>query len=728
MPLGTNFAYRNTESHMPTMLYLLFAAMAGQGILQGQARTAETPPARYYFHAQPEKALSLYLKRAASGDAAAALEAALILQELGRNPEALALLEKARLSDPDLLEDSRLNLALAWAHLYSGDAVKAEELFSRFSGKDEPRARLGLALARLKAENYDAAAGDFEKLSANRGLSALAYFSLAAIAEEKGDAAKAARLYERALKEDSHFVEGRPRIARIFEDQKRFDEAWKHYSKTAMMDPSQKLAAEKSKSLQALLTKKPEEILEVKKIREFSAVRPIPDRTASPEIRIGIGTTAGGAPLYKERIVFRVSGAFQLLDAKTGRELASGKGSEAWSLKICGGTGNPCPNNPNPGKGEAGSAPDLKRAARALTGAALTAPDGASVFLPAGKVLLRAKERGAATLILEAVPYAPGMAWSGVSDKELRGDLEVAIDPARGLFAVNRLPLEEYLYGVIAAEMPVHWPAEALKAQAVIARTYALYLKKHLHPHSSRGYDLCDDQHCQVYSGVAVESSKTRAAADQTRGKVLSCAGKAIHAVFSSNCGGHTQSGAGAGWANLPYWGMVHDGEKNAAPESPSELHSLLRASPEVYCRASKYTWAPESRWTRLISAEDLSGRLDRRQKIGKLKRMIVSRSESGRVASLRFVGTGGDIELTKEHEIRRLLGIAPLRSTFFGADVFYEQDFIKGLLIYGAGWGHGVGLCQSGAAGRAEAGQAYDKILPAYYPGARVGEVKDLK
>lgn len=712
---------------MPTMLYLLFVAMAGQGILQGQARTSEAPPASYYFHAQPEKALSLYLKQAASGDVPAALEAALILQELGRHREATALLEKTILSDPDLLEDSRLNRALAWAHLYDGDAAKAEEIFSKFGGKDDPRTLLGLALARLRSEKYDAAAGDFEKLSSNRGLSALSYFSLAAIAEKKGDLPKAARLYEKALKEDSHFVESRPRMAGIFEGQKRFDEAWKQYSKTAMMDPSQKQAAEKSKSLLALLTKKPEEILSVKKIREFTKVRPIPDREASPEIRIGIGTTAGGAPVYREKILFRVSGDFLLLDTKTGKEKASGKGNETWSLTLCGGTGRACPPPLNQGTGKAGSAPS-QNAAGALKGAALTAPDGTAVFLPAGGVLLKAKERGAATTILEAVAYAPGMSWSGVADKELRGDLEFAIDPDKGLFAVNRLPLEEYLYGVIAAEMPVHWPPEALKAQAVIARTYALYLKKYLHPHSSRGYDLCDEQHCQVYAGMAVESAKARAAADSTRDKVLSYAGKAIHSVFSSNCGGHTQGGSSAGWADLPYWGMVHDGEKTSAGEGPSELHSFLRASPEVYCRASKYTWVPESRWTRLISAEDLSGRLDRRQKIGKLKKMIISRSESGRVSSLRFIGSGGEIKLAKEHDIRRLLGIAPLRSTFFGADVFYEQDFIKGLLIYGAGWGHGVGLCQSGAAGRAEAGQAYDKILPAYYPGAKVGEVKDLK
>lgn len=684
------------------MLYILFAALVGQGIWQGQARSSEASPAHYYFHGQPEKALSQYLKKAEAGDTSDAIEASVILQELGRNQEAVKLLERTISKDPDSPENEKLALAMAWAYLYAGEEGKAEELFSQAANKDEPRVLLGLAFSRMQAKKYDAAAVDFEKLAANRSLSALAYYSLGTIAEEKGDAAKAARLYEKALKEDSHFVEGRPRMARIFESQGRIDDAWKQYSKTAMMDPSQKLAAEKAKSLLAQLTKKPEEILPVKRIKSFTGVKPVSERESSPEIRIGIGTTAGGSPVYKDKIVFRVSGSFSVTDVKTGKEIVSGKANEVWAITAA----------TVPVKGEK-----------------LVGPDGSAVHVAPGSLLIKAKDRGNATIILETVAYAPGMAWSGVADKELRGDLELVVAPdQKGLFAINRLPLEEYLYGVIAAEMPVHWPAEALKAQAVIARTYALYLKKHLHPHSAHGYDLCDEQHCQVYSGVAVESPRTRSAADLTRGKVLNFAGKAIHAVFSSNCGGHTQSGSGAGWADLPYWGMVYDGETPAALESPSGLSSFLRSSPQVFCRASKYTWAPEFRWTRLISAEDLVGRLNRKMMIGKLKKILISRSESGRVASLRFIGTGGDVKLTKEHEIRRLLGLAPLRSTLFGADVFYDKDFVKGLLVHGAGWGHGVGLCQSGAAGRAEAGQTYDKILPAYYPGTALSDLRDLK
>ena len=684
---------------MPVMIYL-FAAMAGHGLGQDKDRGIEPNPAYYYFHGQPEKALPLYLKAAASGDPAAVVDASIIMQELGRNGEAIALLEKALPLNP---EDHGLNSALAWSYIYNNAPEKAVEAFGREvnKGAKDPRTLLGLALSQMQSKKYLEAAGQFKKLTGNRSLSALAYYSLGLISEETGDADKASSLYARALKEDSHFVEGRPRLAQIFEGKGRIDEAWKQYSKIAMMDSSHKLAAEKTKTLLARLTRKPEEILEVKKIREFTGISPAPSREESPEVRIAIGTTGGGNPVYKKSLSFRVSAAFSLVDLKSGKELGTGKPNEAWLVTVA--TGAP--------------------AGRAVISA------GGISYPFSGSMLIRPKNRGSSSIILEAVPYAPGMAWGGVADKELRGDIEIIFDSVHnGLFVVNRLPLEEYLYGVIAAEMPVHWPPEALKAQAVIARTYALHIKKHMRPHSARGYDLCDEQHCQVYSGISVESAKTRSAADLTRGKALAFAGRAIHAVFSSNCGGHTQSGAGAGWSDLPYWKMVYDGAAPVNAESPGALAAFLKSSPEVYCKSSKYTWAPEFRWTRLITAEDLVARLRRKATLGKLKKIILTRGESGRISSVRFIGTGDQLKLTKEHEIRRLFGLAPLRSTMFTADVFYDSDFVKGLLIYGGGWGHGVGLCQSGAAGRAEAGMTYEKILPEYYPGSSLSDLRSLK
>ncbi|MHB0997292.1 MAG: SpoIID/LytB domain-containing protein [Elusimicrobiales bacterium] len=711
---------------MVSILYLLGVTLAGHGIWHGNAHAVASDPAYYYFHGQPEKALTLYLETAGAGDTAAVINAAIILRELGRNGEAIKILEKALPGNP---ENPDVNTALGWAYLSSGNTARAGEAFGKAAKKDEKdwRVLLGLAFSRMQAKDYTAAAGYFQKLAENRNLSALACYYLGTIAEETGDASKAVDLYNKALKEDSQFVEVRPLLARIFEEQRRADDAWKQYSKIALMDPAHKLAAEKKKTLLAKLTRKPGELLKVKRIKEFTRVRPAQARDESPEVRIGIGTTVGGNPVYRDNIAFRASGPFSIFDIKTGKELVFGKANETWTITIDGGTGKPCPPPQTPNTGGTGSAPVSNTIPG--KGAVITAPDGSIIPIPSGSMLVRQKERGSGTIILEAVSYGPGMAWSGVADEELRGDLEIRFNAAnKGLFVINLLPLEEYLYGVIAAEMPAHWPLEALKAQAVIARTYALNIKKTLHPHSALGYDLCDDQHCQVYTGVSVESAKIRSAADLTRDKALAFKGKAIHAVFSSNCGGHTQSGAGAGWASLPYWRSVYDGPARSAWESPRGLAAFLTSAPEVYCKTSKYTWAPEFRWARFIPAEDLIARLARKAAIGKLKTIIFTRGESGRVSSVKFVGTSNGLVLTKEYEIRRLFGLAPLRSTMFTADVFYENGFVKSLLIYGGGWGHAVGLCQSGAAGRAEAGLPYEKILQEYYPGAVLSDIRNLK
>lgn len=685
---------------MAYILYMLGLALAAQGIAQGQHRAAPADPGSHYFQGQPEKALAAYLKSYEGGEPAAAAEAAAVLRELGRNGEALSLLERASSAHPGSAE---IKASLAWAVLASGDYARASGLFSALTagpGEDR-RARLGLAMARMKAGEKKAAAESFGALSADPALSPLASYFQGLLAQDRGDHGAALKFFNKSLKDDSHFVEVRPLLASIYERQGRADDAWRQYAKMSLMDPRHKVAAEKKQSLLAALTKKPEEILAPRKIPRFTGVQPAPDRGAAPELRVGIGTTSGGNPSWRDRVDFRVSGEFSVLDTATGKELAAGKAGSSWTVRVSSSSG---------------------------AGPAVISSSGVARTFSGG-VRIKAREPGRATVIIETIPYAPGMSWSGVADKELRGDVEILLKPGSGLYLVNRLPLEEYLYGVLAAEMPVHWPPEALKAQAVIARSYAAYLLRTLRPHSGHGYDLCDEQHCQVYSGLAAESAKARAAVDGTRGRVLAHKGRPVHAVFSSNCGGETQSGSGAGWSDMPYWKAVADGEgEGPAFTGPLSLYKFLSGAPQVFCRSSKYTWAPEFRWTRYIPAAELEERLSRRGAVGELRRIALSRGRSGRVAEVEFAGAAGSVKLRKEHEIRRIFGLAPLRSSLFFADVLYEGGAVKGVLLTGGGWGHGVGLCQSGAAGRAEAGQTYESILPAYYSGAELADLKDLK
>ena len=140
------------------------------------------------------------------------------------------------------------------------------------------------------------------------------------------------------------------------------------------------------------------------------------------------------------------------------------------------------------------------------------------------------------TIIVKQLMSGAGMTWSSLDDKEYRGKLQVLHNTRLNtLVPINVVTMDEYLQGVISSEMPTKFPMDALRAQAVLARTYAL---KHLGKHKAYGYDLCDTQNCQVYGGVSAESERANAAVESTTGETLSYGGKPIEGVFSANCGG----------------------------------------------------------------------------------------------------------------------------------------------------------------------------------------------
>ena len=198
--------------------------------------------------------------------------------------------------------------------------------------------------------------------------------------------------------------------------------------------------------------------------------------------------------------------------------------------------------------------------------------------------------------------------------------------------------------------------------------------------------------------------------------------------IYSSNCGGHTQSGKDlAGWGDVPYWAGVYDAPGSMPdPHSPWELRQWLYTWPPAFCKPSADVHASHFRWTRVMPWQDLEDKLNRKLKIGKLKTLrALRRSPSGNVNLLLVEGSKKKKKITSEFEIRGLLGLGSLRSTQFVID--YEYD-AKGkptaAVFHGGGWGHGVGMCQSGAMGRADAGQTFDQIIKAYFKGTELGQL----
>ena len=313
----------------------------------------------------------------------------------------------------------------------------------------------------------------------------------------------------------------------------------------------------------------------------------------------------------------------------------------------------------------------------------------------------------------------PTRHYDGRPDRPYRGAMEVRAG-ADGLTVVNIVNVEDYLRGVVSSEMSCGFPLEALKAQAVAARTYAL---KHIGRFADQGYDLDDTPLSQVYGGFLSEDPQTGQAVEATAGKVLTYQGQLIDAVYSSTCGGYTESAQEAWGHSVPYLVSVPDfcgAPAGIAPRPTDE------AGWATYCKTwrnlfdlqPKYARPEVFRWVRAFPRKDLEAGLPAAWQVGTLQNIVVlHRGASGRITSLRLEGSDRGVTIDTEASIRRAFG--NLRSSAFTVDT-YRDDAGKPVvfMLYGAGWGHGLGMCQVGATGMADAGWSYDKILAYYYQG----------
>lgn len=276
--------------------------------------------------------------------------------------------------------------------------------------------------------------------------------------------------------------------------------------------------------------------------------------------------------------------------------------------------------------------------------------------------------------------------------RRYRGALELR-HKGGGLTAVNIVPVDDYLRSVVPEEMPVDWPAEAIKAQSVAARSFALASRGR---HAGEGYDLCTTTHCQLYTGTAAEKSASNAAIKATRGEVLTYGGKPIEALFHTDSGGMTENSEDVWGSHVPY------------------------------LRAAKDTPAKTMPWTKTISRADLERKLAAKgHDIGKVRSIALSplaigraakdRTASGRVKTMTVKGTKGTATLSGT-TWRSLLG---LKSTLFDAKL--AKDMVT---FTGYGSGHGLGISQWGAERMAAKGKSYADILHHYYTGTTLQQL----
>ena len=299
------------------------------------------------------------------------------------------------------------------------------------------------------------------------------------------------------------------------------------------------------------------------------------------------------------------------------------------------------------------------------------------------------------------------------------GRVYVTLDRRGSIAVVNAVPEDRLLAGLVPAEIFPGASDEALKAQAVAAR--GELLTKIGTRHAGDPYRLCSQTHCQVYSGAGRETPRTTAAVVATRGEVLFTAdGKdLVDTVYSANCGGHTESSENV-WPEMGAHATLR-GHRDAAPSAgdPYEagvtaenVQRFIEQPPRSWCSVARLGGGDRYRWTVTRSAAELE-RLLAAYHLGRVRSIEVQeRGVSGRARAVRVTGTARAEVIRGELRIRQAFG--GLRSSLFIVQVSDGAATFRG-----AGFGHGVGMCQTGSIGMAEAGKSYKQILQHYYPGS---------
>jgi len=354
-----------------------------------------------------------------------------------------------------------------------------------------------------------------------------------------------------------------------------------------------------------------------------------------------------------------------------------------------------------------------------------------------GKALQLVSSNGALTEVSEAivrlVPPEGAIVtihgveghWDKRTSRDYRGVIEV-ISGSGQLTVVNMVDVENYLRGVVPSEMPATYPLSALQAQAVAARGQALIKAGR---HRAEGFDLCSDQHCQVYGGATIEDAKADQAVSSTFGEVLVNDGRLADTLYSSNCGGHTAN-------NEDYWPDAAPktylrGQPDFEPDSKvntpfplteRQARDYLKYAPPVNCNQPAYARTEKIRWWSVVRTEELEEKI--REAVGDfgslMELRVVDRAPSGLVRAVAVIGTRRLVKLQGGAAIRKALG--GLNSASFAIATYHDNRGMPvAFAIWGAGWGHQVGMCQVGAAGLADRQWDYRQILSKYYNGCRL-------
>lgn len=372
-------------------------------------------------------------------------------------------------------------------------------------------------------------------------------------------------------------------------------------------------------------------------------------------------------------------------------------------------------------------------------------------------------KNGEATFTLYGVTIGRGFHWEEQENHLLQGELKVVVD-GNSLVAINIIELESYLKSVISSEMSAHASKELLKAHAVLSRSWLLSQLERLQnvelansggseskncnevirwydrqEHSL--YNFCNDDHCQRYQGFSELTDRAVEAVEESRGEFLLYKGEICDARYSKCCGGYLEEFQNC-WEDTfhPYLLGKRDWKEDATLSSltiEKEAKEWIESSPKAFCNCQNSEILSQVlkgydqkttdfyRWSVEYNSEVLSTIVEQKGGfgLGEVINLIpLERGVSGRIVRLKIEGSKASIVIGKELEIRRVLSLTHLYSSAFTVERVIDTQ--KGITLFklkGAGWGHGVGLCQIGAAVMGEKGYSYKEILNHYFSGVTI-------
>jgi len=391
-------------------------------------------------------------------------------------------------------------------------------------------------------------------------------------------------------------------------------------------------------------------------------------------------------------------------------------------------------------------------------------------ILSSEEIVLTPKDIEEESFVLYDVVIGKQFHWERKEKQRFRGTLKIIIDE-NNLIAINIIPLDDYLVSVISSEMSSNCSIELLKAHAIVSRSWVLAqlektknfssineviteneIIRWYHRNDHTKFDFCADDHCQRYQGITkILNEKAYEAVDITRGLVLTYDNKICDTRYSKCCGGITESYENV-WEPVKYHYLVPVLDYKFEVEGldydltkEENFEQWLKSSPHSFCNTTNKKILSQIlnpfdiqenisseqnyyRWKVEYLQDEISDIIKSKSGIdfGNIIDLIaVERGYSGRIIRLKIIGTKKTLTIGKELEIRKTLSKTHLYSSAF---IVKKENIIDNIpqkfILYGSGWGHGVGLCQIGAAVMGEMGYLFDEILLHYYKGAKIHKI----